>query len=83
MRIDRYGDDAPWEIGDELRKKVFPLIDAAFAQRRKTLRAALSGVYGSGQQAEDALRAAGIDPTLRGEKLDVADFVRLALASEG
>lgn len=83
VRIDRYGDDAPWEIGDELRKKVFPLIDAAFAQRRKTLRAALSGVYGSGQQAEDALRAAGIDPTLRGEKLDVADFVRLALASEG
>lgn len=82
VRIDRYDDDAPWEIGDELRKKVFPLIDAAFAQRRKTLRAALSGFYGSGAQAEAALRAADIDPTLRGEKLDVADFVRLGQASE-
>lgn len=70
--------DAPWAIDDEARKKVWPLIDAAFAQRRKTLRAALSGVYGSGAAAEEALVAAGIDPKLRGEKLTVADFVRLA-----
>ncbi|HHT32785.1 MAG TPA: 16S rRNA (adenine(1518)-N(6)/adenine(1519)-N(6))-dimethyltransferase, partial [Corynebacterium sp.] len=41
-------------------------------------RAALSGVYGSGAAAEEALVAAGIDPKLRGEKLGVADFVRLA-----
>lgn len=61
-----------------LRATVFPLIDAAFAQRRKTLRAALAGVFGSGVAAEEALRAAGIDPGLRGEKLDIADFVRLA-----
>lgn len=61
-----------------LRPKVFPLIDAAFAQRRKTLRACLSGIYGSGAAAEEALRAAGIDPGLRGEKLSVEDFVRLA-----
>lgn len=62
--------------------KVFPLIDAAFAQRRKTLRACLAGVYGSAAAAEEALRAAGIDPQLRGEKLAVEDFVRLAEVSE-
>ena len=70
--------EAPWPVTDEARAKVWPLIDAAFAQRRKTLRAALSGVYGSGAAAEEALVAAGIDPKLRGEKLGVADFVRLA-----
>ncbi len=58
--------------------KLWPLIDAAFAQRRKTLRAALSGFYGSGQAAEQALRAANIEPTQRGEKLSIDDFVRLA-----
>nr|WP_231375670.1 16S rRNA (adenine(1518)-N(6)/adenine(1519)-N(6))-dimethyltransferase RsmA [Corynebacterium aquatimens] len=62
----------------EARTEVFPLIDAAFAQRRKTLRAALSSVYGSAADAERALVAAGIDPTLRGEKLAIEDFVRLA-----
>ncbi|WJZ00785.1 Ribosomal RNA small subunit methyltransferase A [Corynebacterium hansenii] len=70
--------EAPWPVTDESRAKVWPLIDAAFAQRRKTLRAALSGVYGSGAAAEEALVAAGIDPKQRGEKLGVADFVRLA-----
>ena len=69
---------APWPVDDDVRAKVWPLIDAAFAQRRKTLRAALSGHYGSGAAAEEALVAAGIDPKLRGEKLTVADFVRLA-----
>ncbi|WJZ02128.1 16S rRNA (adenine(1518)-N(6)/adenine(1519)-N(6))-dimethyltransferase RsmA [Corynebacterium freiburgense] len=61
-----------------LRPAVFTLIDAAFAQRRKTLRAALTGVFGSAAAAETALQAANIDPQLRGEKLDIADFVRLA-----
>ncbi|BAU95291.1 dimethyladenosine transferase [Corynebacterium suranareeae] len=68
----------PWNQDDETRKKVWPIIDAAFLQRRKTLRAALSGHFGSGQAAEEALRAAEIDPGLRGEKLDVTDYVRLA-----
>lgn len=71
-------EDTAWKQDDETRKKVWPIIDAAFLQRRKTLRAALSGHYGSGQAAEEALRAADIDPTLRGEKLDVTDYVRLA-----
>ena len=45
---------------------------------RKTLRAALSGLAGSGAAAEAALVAAGVDPTARGEVLAVADFARIA-----
>ncbi|PRZ06386.1 dimethyladenosine transferase [Isoptericola sp. CG 20/1183] len=60
------------------REQVFRVVDAAFAQRRKTLRAALSGLFGSGPAAEEALRAAGVDPTLRGERLAIGDFARIA-----
>ena len=63
------------------RRRLFTLIDAAFAQRRKTLRAALSGWAGCPQRAEELLLAAGIDPKTRGEALTVADFERLAAAS--
>jgi len=66
-----------------VRDSIFPLVDAAFAQRRKTLRSTLAGIYGSAAAAEDALRAAGIDPGLRGEKLTVADFIRLGEARHG
>lgn len=79
VRIDRFAPGTePWPIDGDTRAAVFPLIDAAFAQRRKTLRAALAGHYGSAAAAEEALRGAGIDPQLRGEKLTVHDFVRLA-----
>ncbi|WP_250324374.1 16S rRNA (adenine(1518)-N(6)/adenine(1519)-N(6))-dimethyltransferase RsmA [Williamsia sp. CHRR-6] len=78
VRIDRL--DQPWPIDEATRRTVFAVIDAAFAQRRKTLRAALAGWAGSAAEAERRLRAAGIDPTLRGERLDIADFVRLAHA---
>jgi len=60
------------------RAATFAVIDAAFAQRRKTLRAALAGWAGSASEAEARLRAAGIDPSLRGEMLGVEDFARLA-----
>jgi 16S rRNA (adenine1518-N6/adenine1519-N6)-dimethyltransferase len=60
------------------RADVFAVVDAAFAQRRKTLRAALAGWAGSAPAAEAALIAAGIDPTWRGERLDVAAFARIA-----
>ena len=60
------------------REAVFACIDAAFAQRRKTLRAALSEWAGSGQRAEKVLRDAGIDPSARGEQLDVNAFAALA-----
>jgi 16S rRNA (adenine1518-N6/adenine1519-N6)-dimethyltransferase len=60
------------------REQVFAVIDAAFGQRRKTLRAALAGWAGSPSAAESALRAAQIDPSARGETLDVEAFARLA-----
>jgi 16S rRNA (adenine1518-N6/adenine1519-N6)-dimethyltransferase len=60
------------------REEVFAVIDAAFSQRRKTMRAALAGWAGSAAEAERRLRAAGIDPGLRGEALGVAEFARLA-----
>lgn len=62
------------------RQEVFRVIDAAFAQRRKTLRAALAALTGSGAAAEEALRTAGVDPQARGETLDVASFARIAAA---
>ncbi|MEV0591722.1 16S rRNA (adenine(1518)-N(6)/adenine(1519)-N(6))-dimethyltransferase RsmA [Nonomuraea cavernae] len=60
------------------RQEVFAVIDAAFAQRRKTLRAALASWAGSPAQAETALRAAGVEPSVRGEQLDVETFARIA-----
>jgi 16S rRNA (adenine1518-N6/adenine1519-N6)-dimethyltransferase len=60
------------------RTDVFAVVDAAFAQRRKTLRAALAGWAGSAAAAEDTLRAAGIEPTARGETLDIVQFARIA-----
>jgi 16S rRNA (adenine1518-N6/adenine1519-N6)-dimethyltransferase len=64
------------------RPEVFAVIDAAFAQRRKTLRAALAGWAGSPALAEEALRTAGVDPTARGEVLDIAAYARIAEAKE-
>jgi 16S rRNA (adenine1518-N6/adenine1519-N6)-dimethyltransferase len=63
---------------EELRKKVFAIIDLAFAQRRKMLRSALSSMYGGSAPAETVLTAAGIDPTLRGEALDIHAFCAIA-----
>jgi 16S rRNA (adenine1518-N6/adenine1519-N6)-dimethyltransferase len=60
------------------RAATFAVVDAAFAQRRKTLRAALAGWAGSAAEAERRLRAAGVDPGLRGEALDVTAYARIA-----
>jgi 16S rRNA (adenine1518-N6/adenine1519-N6)-dimethyltransferase len=62
------------------RDEVFAVVDAAFAQRRKTLRAALAAWAGSAATAERVLRQAGIDPARRGESLGVAEFARVAVA---
>ena len=62
------------------RGLVFAVVDAAFAQRRKTLRRALAHLAGGPQEAEAAIRAAGIDPAERGERLDVNAFASLAEA---
>ncbi|WP_430331388.1 16S rRNA (adenine(1518)-N(6)/adenine(1519)-N(6))-dimethyltransferase RsmA [Rhodococcus sp. ACT016] len=81
VRIDRYTEE-PWPMDAAHRRRVFGVIDAAFAQRRKTLRAALAGWAGSPAEAERRLVAAGIEPSTRGEKLDAAAFVRLAATPE-
>ena len=66
-------------LGDEvLRKKVFSIIDLAFAQRRKMLRSTLSSLYGSSAAAEAHLESVGIDGTLRGEALTIEDFCKIA-----
>nr|WP_194309249.1 16S rRNA (adenine(1518)-N(6)/adenine(1519)-N(6))-dimethyltransferase RsmA [Flaviflexus huanghaiensis] len=62
------------------RVAVFAVIDAAFSQRRKTLRQALASWAGSAARAEERLRAAGIDPQRRGETLTIDDFVAIANA---
>ncbi|WP_159626674.1 16S rRNA (adenine(1518)-N(6)/adenine(1519)-N(6))-dimethyltransferase RsmA [Actinomyces sp. zg296] len=62
------------------REEVFAVVDAAFAQRRKTLRQALATLAGSPGVAEAACRRAGIDPALRGERLDITAFAALAEA---
>ncbi|WP_433628651.1 16S rRNA (adenine(1518)-N(6)/adenine(1519)-N(6))-dimethyltransferase RsmA [Nocardia sp. CA-120079] len=77
VRIERYA-EPPWPMDEAHRRRVFAVVDAAFAQRRKTLRAALGNWAGSPAEAERRLVAAGIDPTARGETLDTAAFVRLA-----
>ncbi len=70
--------DRAWGVA---RAEVFAVVDAAFAQRRKSLRAALAGWAGSAGAAEEALRAGGVDPGARGETLGVADFVAIACAA--
>ncbi|MDT7580564.1 MAG: rRNA (adenine1518-N6/adenine1519-N6)-dimethyltransferase [Pseudonocardiales bacterium] len=62
------------------RAAVFAVVDAAFAQRRKVLRSALAGWAGSPAAAEEALRAAGVDPSTRAERLAIGDFARIAAA---
>ena len=66
--------------GQPGRAEVFRVVDAAFSQRRKTLRAALASWAGSPAAAERVLTAAGVDPGLRGESIGVAEFCRIALA---
>ena len=60
------------------REQVFAVVDAAFGQRRKMLRSALAGLFGSSAAASEALVEAGVDPQARGEVLAVADFARIA-----
>jgi 4-aminobutyrate aminotransferase-like enzyme len=80
------GDPRRWaaEPGtEEERRATFALVDAAFQQRRKMLRQALSGVLGgSAASAAQALERAGIDPQARGEQLRVDDFLAIARASQ-
>jgi 16S rRNA (adenine1518-N6/adenine1519-N6)-dimethyltransferase len=62
------------------RQDLFAVVDAAFAQRRKMLRSALSSWAGSPARAERILREAGVDPAARGESLGVAEFAGIVTA---
>lgn len=66
------------EFDPALRELTFTIVDAAFGQRRKTLRTALGSALGSPQTVESILRDAGVDPGLRGEQLSLQDFVAIA-----
>ncbi|MEU8311194.1 MULTISPECIES: 16S rRNA (adenine(1518)-N(6)/adenine(1519)-N(6))-dimethyltransferase RsmA [unclassified Micromonospora] len=66
---------------DVPRRAVFAVVDAAFAQRRKTLRAALAGWAGGADRAAAALTAAGVDPGARGESLTVEQFAAIAASA--
>jgi 16S rRNA (adenine1518-N6/adenine1519-N6)-dimethyltransferase len=62
------------------RRETFAVIDHAFAQRRKTLRAALAGWAGSPGGAAEILVRAGVDPQARGESLTIEQFAAIAAA---
>jgi 16S rRNA (adenine1518-N6/adenine1519-N6)-dimethyltransferase len=68
----------PQPVTTATRAEVFAVVDAAFGQRRKMLRSALAGLAGSAAAASAAVSAAGLDPTARGETLDVTQFARIA-----
>jgi 16S rRNA (adenine1518-N6/adenine1519-N6)-dimethyltransferase len=69
---------------EDERRRTFAIIDAAFQQRRKMLRQALSSVLGgSSAEASAALEAAGVAPTARGEELGVEDYLRVARVAPG
>lgn len=74
VRITRNSDNTD----EELRLRLFEVVDHAFGQRRKTLRAALSGLFGSPANAEEALTKAGVDSSLRGEQLGLDQFLAIA-----
>ena len=74
VRFDRHT-----PIGNEFQRvKTFQLIDHAFAKRRKMMRSAVSELFAGSAGAEAALIRAGIDPTIRGEALTVAQFAQIA-----
>jgi len=64
---------------ESLRRETFKIIDVAFAQRRKMMRAALSDICGGSAAASSIIEASGIDPTIRGEALELSDFIKIAI----
>jgi 16S rRNA (adenine1518-N6/adenine1519-N6)-dimethyltransferase len=75
--------DAVQPGSEELRLRMFEIVDAAFQQRRKMLRQSLAGVFGDAATASGALEAAGVDPTRRGEQLTMDEFLAVARSTPG
>lgn len=78
ISIRLYHDQKPCVPKSE--EMLFRTIKAAFAQRRKTLANALSAGFQNLARAdiENAIRACGFEPSIRGEKLDIKDFTALS-----
>jgi 16S rRNA (adenine1518-N6/adenine1519-N6)-dimethyltransferase len=66
---------------EELRQKLFQIVDGAFGQRRKTLRSSLSNYFGSAAKVDEVLEKAGVESSLRGEQLDLEQFLAIAKAA--
>jgi 16S rRNA (adenine1518-N6/adenine1519-N6)-dimethyltransferase len=82
VELMRHSPDAAALLRDGAgQAETFAVIDAAFSQRRKTLRGALAQWAGSAAVAESVLRSVGLDPGLRGEALSIADFAQIAAAA--
>ena len=60
------------------REEVFAVIEAAFSQRRKTIRSALARWMPDRSRLDEVLETAGIDPRVRGEMLGITEFAALA-----
>lgn len=73
--------DRAAQPGEPSREAVFAVVDAAFAQRRKTLRAALTPLFGSRERVDAILTTAGIEAQRRGETLAIDEFVSIAAAA--
>ena len=65
-----------------MKQQLFSVVDAAFSQRRKTLRSALSSFLGGTGQVDVVLTQAGVDSGLRGEQLDIDAFLAISKASQ-
>lgn len=68
--------DSPWPACDQAALR--QIVQAAFAQRRKTLRNNMKGLIDG-----DALEALGIDPGVRAEMLELTQFIGIANAMDG
>ena len=73
----------PQVLSEIPQSELFACVDAAFSQRRKMLRSALANWAGGNQVAEELLQSVDIDPTLRGEQLNVFDYIKIAEAVHG
>lgn len=65
-----------------MKEQLFAVVDAAFSQRRKTLRSALSSFLGGSAQVDIVLAAAGVNSGLRGEQLDIDAFLAIAQVAQ-
>jgi 16S rRNA (adenine1518-N6/adenine1519-N6)-dimethyltransferase len=68
-------DEPPTEVAED---RLWVVVDAGFAERRKTMRNALRRLGLEAGRADDVLEAAGIDPSARAETLSLEDFARIA-----